>query len=393
MLKRLAAFLKLDPKVALATAARSSEKFKAGELGQERSFDTTAAYRRIVSYFRSGGPVDELAEQILTGLRMLFRISANLHEQLMNDPDLPNAWSRAMTPVDLVALGLQPPPDRPAEPARMPAPPLPPVPARAAAPVEPEAAALADWCAAGEKADAAYAAGKFREASLAYQATFDWMLATRKVDLFVAGKVVLGLLLCHLKLGETQQAFTLWTAPKDSPLWFGIQGLEQGQVSARDAIVYKMIEGFLHSLSLGDKQQAANAVNKIMSTVSDYSFEHEPDWLPQVLSNWHRHLAEVYENGSPPEAVAAGLQRAVKRSGHELPLCAIDFPQPARWVIDWLPEGQAAAGASGVQPAAGGPAAVAGAVRTGESSSARCERCGQEFTTARLLSIHSKRCK
>lgn len=392
MLKRLAGFLKLDPKVALATAARSSEKFKAGELGQQRGFDTTAAYRRIVSYFRSGGPVDALAEQILTGLRMLFRISADLHEQLMNDPDLPNAWSRAMTPVDLVALGLQPPPDRPAEPAPMPAPPVPAVPARAAAPVEPEAANFAAWCAMGEKAAAAYAAGKFQEASLAYQATFDRMLSTRKVDLFVAGKVVLGLLLCHLKLGETQQAFTLWTATKDSPLWFGIQGLEQGQVSARDAIVYKMIEGFLHSLSLGDKQQAANAVNKIMSTVSDYSFEHEPGWLPQVLSNWHRYLAEVYENGSPPEPVAAALQRAVKRSGRELPLCAIDFPQPARWVIDWLPEGQAAAGTS-TPPAAEGPAAVAVAARAGESSSARCERCGQEFTTARLLSIHSKRCK
>jgi hypothetical protein len=110
-----------------------------------------------------------------------------------------------------------------------------------------------------------------------------------------------------------------------------------------------------------------------------------------VLSNWHRHLAEVYEGGSPPEGVASDLQRAVKRFGRDLPIARIDFPQPSRWVIDWLPEGQAET----AQPSTPSPAPAAPAVGAvaGPDDAPRCGRCGQEFATPRLLQIHSKRCK
>src|SRR5579862_8294206 len=105
-----------------------------------------------------------------------------------------------------------------------------------------------DQCALGEKADALYLDGRLAEAEQAYFDLLHRVEHTRIFDAFVASKIALGLLLVYIAQDELLKAHRLWVSDShDYPMGVGIFGLEHGQTSANDLIVYLFICAFLHS--------------------------------------------------------------------------------------------------------------------------------------------------
>ncbi|GGK33933.1 hypothetical protein [Nocardia camponoti] len=103
--------------------------------------------------------------------------------------------------------------------------------------------------------------------------------------------------------------------------------LERAQASPGDLLVYRLIEAHLHSLSSGDPDTAANAVDSIMQSCVNFAAEHDPRLIPRILNNWALHLAEVYQ----PAIRTPALQEAERKWGPSQP-GALFFPHPMPWV-------------------------------------------------------------
>lgn len=74
ILRRLAAFLRLDGATARAIAKVSKAKFRATLLGSARPLSPEALYGEAMAFVMSDGRVDPLEERMVLGLRKLFRI-------------------------------------------------------------------------------------------------------------------------------------------------------------------------------------------------------------------------------------------------------------------------------------------------------------------------------
>ncbi len=102
---------------------------------------------------------------------------------------------------------------------------------------------LERYCLDGEAADALLADGKHEEARAAYTAILDRLFESGMVDQFVVSKCALGLMLAFVGLDDPQAAHAIWISPtdRDSPLWIGVAGIEEGRISAQDAVIYQML--------------------------------------------------------------------------------------------------------------------------------------------------------
>jgi hypothetical protein len=200
-----------------------------------------------------------------------------------------------------------------------------------------------DQCALGESADGLLNERKFEEAEAAYLDLLRQVQGGRKIDAFIVAKIALGLLLCRIGRGAEGEAHALWIQGiEDGALGIGIHGLENGQTSVQDLMIYFLVSAHLHSLAT-DRDQALASVNDFMARVTGYAFTSAPELLPLSLSNWKRHLMEIYEGAIPSQATA-GIQMAERRYGQVVPLLPLRFPAPARWVVDWGdPKGQVTA--------------------------------------------------
>lgn len=192
----------------------------------------------------------------------------------------------------------------------------------------------AEQCAAGEYADELLAAGQPARAAAAYRALIADALATGRPDLLIMGKSLLGLLQALILDNRVREAFEVWV--DDGPgTKIGTLALEQGQTSTHDLIGYRLIEAYLHSLSSGDKTAATRAVDTIMANCTDYAVAREPEVVVRMLTNWRRHLTEIYDDAPPPQ-VFAQVEAAEQRLGYTAPLGPLYWSHPSRWVIDWL---------------------------------------------------------
>lgn len=192
----------------------------------------------------------------------------------------------------------------------------------------------AEQCAAGEFADELLAAGQPARAEAAYRALIADALATGRPDLLVMGKSLLGLLQALIFDNRVRDAFAVWV--DDGPgTKIGTLALEQGQTSAHDLIGYRLVEAYLHSLTSGDKAAATRAVDTIMANCAEYAFAREPDVVVRMLTNWRRHLTEIYDDAPPPQ-VFAQVEAAEQRLGYTAPMGPLYWSRPSRWVIDWL---------------------------------------------------------
>ena len=86
ILQVLAKFLGLESSRALSIAESSKKAFEGGELGEEderRPLSPALLYEKALYFVCSDGEIDEEEGRMLEGLRKLFRISDELHEDVL----------------------------------------------------------------------------------------------------------------------------------------------------------------------------------------------------------------------------------------------------------------------------------------------------------------------
>lgn len=191
-----------------------------------------------------------------------------------------------------------------------------------------------ELCTQGESADSLLAAGRFAEAEAAYAALLDEVTASKTLDAFVLSKITLGMLVSLIHQDRENEAAPIWTSEiKDGPLGIGIYGLENGQTSVHDLIVYFMVSAHLQSLN-PDPAHAVEAVSDFMGRVRNYATAEDPSLLPLLANNWRVHLQEIYEGAPIPDHASAELRALQQTVGLDAQR-AIKFPAPSPWIVDW----------------------------------------------------------
>jgi hypothetical protein len=198
---------------------------------------------------------------------------------------------------------------------------------------------FAEQCEQGARADAALREGRYAEAREAYTQLAAQVAASQRVDAFIVSKAALGLLIALIHEDARQQAHSLWTSTLEDDhghgvLSVGIHGLENGQVSVHDLMVYFLVCAYLHSLGT-EPEAAVRGVNDFMGRVARHAFERDPSLLPGVLNNWWLHLQEIFHHGLVPQSAAQEWMSVSERYARRVPTAPLTFPPPAPWVVDW----------------------------------------------------------
>lgn len=193
------------------------------------------------------------------------------------------------------------------------------------------------FCTAGQEADRYFQEGRYREAHAGYARLLHEIETSRLVDSYLLSKITLGLLMSHIKLGEYPKAFVIWNSNlEDSLFGLGIYGLEHAQTSVHDMICYDFVCAFLHSLSDGDKDDSAAAVNQYMSRICEHLFDSgDEKTLRQAISNWKQHLKEIFPSSLPHHAAKPLIETEQRlmaiTGGGPVRLEGIGFPPPSVW--------------------------------------------------------------
>lgn len=191
---------------------------------------------------------------------------------------------------------------------------------------------LSELCEQGERADRLLKEGRARDALKAFQELCTDLEKEGDFDSYIAAKVTLGLLHCHVKLGDFKSAYKVWNANLEESLHgIGIYALESAQTTVRDMIAYDMLCAFLHTLSDSDKTAAGAAVNTYLSRVCEQALEEgDRATMRLAVSNWKQHLREIF--GSPlPISAAQPLIAFEKSLGEVVKPQTIDFPYGSQW--------------------------------------------------------------
>ncbi|MFJ4654908.1 hypothetical protein ACIP5Y_26850 [Nocardia sp. NPDC088792] len=192
----------------------------------------------------------------------------------------------------------------------------------------------ADQVAGGETADALLEAGRPGVAAAAFRALIDEAVSTGNPDMLILGKSVLSLLTALIFDDRFAEAHAVWI-DEQGPTYGGIWALENGQTSRHDAIAYKLISAFLHSLSTGDRNASNAAVDTLMFESVEWAYESDQQAVPLMINTWRRHLEEIHE-GEPPPEYQGLLVAAEQRWGTPIPPDAsLYWMRPYRWVVDW----------------------------------------------------------
>ena len=190
---------------------------------------------------------------------------------------------------------------------------------------------LSHYCRLGNKADTLLREGKTRDALKIYDEIFR-KVERGEIDSYLMAKVTLGVLRCHVKLGEFKEAYRIWnTSLEDSLHGIGIYALESAQTTVHDMVTYDMLCAFLHSLSASSKAETATAINQYMSRVCEHAAEQgDRALMTLALSNWKQHLREVFRTSLPHEFATdlIEFERQVAETVRPRP---IDFPLPTAW--------------------------------------------------------------
>ncbi len=83
ILQVLASFLGLQADKALEIAARSKARFEAGQFDEKRPLAPAVLYKKALYFICSDGEIDDDERRMLDGLRKLFKIKDDYHDELM----------------------------------------------------------------------------------------------------------------------------------------------------------------------------------------------------------------------------------------------------------------------------------------------------------------------
>jgi hypothetical protein len=191
---------------------------------------------------------------------------------------------------------------------------------------------LDDLCLQGERADELLMRGLPREALKKFQEIVTTLEKTGDLDSYLAARVTLSVLRCHLKLADFKSAFGVWNAEiEDSVYGVGIYALESAQTTVKDMIAYDMLCAFLHTLADHDKGEAGSAVNQYLSRVCEHATENgDRLTMKLALNNWKQHLRDVF-GGTIPMEIAKPLIAFEKSYGEPVKPMPIEFPMPSAW--------------------------------------------------------------
>jgi hypothetical protein len=196
---------------------------------------------------------------------------------------------------------------------------------------------IVELCELGEAADQLYLGGDYEGAEDAYMRVLRKMKNQSTIDSYLMSKLTLGMMLTLICSGKIQDAFNIWTASieKESSLFgIGIHGLENGQVSVKDTMLYDFICAYFHSLSGGDPKEAAEALNFYMNRICDYAKDNDPELLPTALSNWILQIHNIFE-GPPPKTQLEDYEYWAKELGKTETQPDVQFPEPSKWVPEF----------------------------------------------------------
>jgi hypothetical protein len=191
---------------------------------------------------------------------------------------------------------------------------------------------LAQICERGEKADQLLTEGRTRDALKAFTEIVKDLEKKGDYDSYLAAKVTLSLLRCHIKLGDFKRAYAVWNANLEESLQgIGIYSLESAQTTVPDMITYDMLCAFLHTLGDSEKAANASAVNQYLSRVCEHALEHgDRSIMRTALSNWKQHLRDIF-GATVPGEYAKPLIKFEKLLGDVVRPQAIDFPKTSAW--------------------------------------------------------------
>ena len=195
-----------------------------------------------------------------------------------------------------------------------------------------------ELCKLGQKGDHLLSLGSFTEAFHVYADVHARMRSQRTIDSFIAAKLSLSSLLALIHMENLRGALQIWTSYRgDQPgegfkdeYALGIWGLENGQVSLQDAVLYQQISGYLSSVCDQPEGDAERAVNHYFTVAHKISESERMPELRALLLNWRRCL-DFALGGKEPKIVPVPLQGIVPST----PQAKLAFPRPSEWKITW----------------------------------------------------------
>jgi hypothetical protein len=198
---------------------------------------------------------------------------------------------------------------------------------------------IVDLCEMGDAADRLYLEGDYEGAEDAYMRLLRQMKSRPSIDSYLMAKLTLGMMLTLIRAGKIQDAFNIWTASLDnesSLFGVGVHGLENGQVSVKDTVLYDFVCSYFHSLSGGDPKEAVEAMNFYMNRICDFAKDKCPELLPVAVANWTIQLQNIFEGPAPAEYLEdyKYWSRLLGREPKTAEGTDVIFPEPSRWVAD-----------------------------------------------------------
>lgn len=188
-----------------------------------------------------------------------------------------------------------------------------------------------EHAARGNAADLLYNVARYDEAEAEYLALYDDVRAAGPVDMRVAAKIALGLLLTFIESGQLERAHALWTARPAEPLGEGIFAIERGFAPRADLMAYQVVSSFLHALATDNGQAATEAVNTRMQAVCDYARKDDAALWPVAIKCWKQFLTQLHGPDIEPSALSAAAAEEA-RYGKIVPLDGdLELPVPAPW--------------------------------------------------------------
>lgn len=167
---------------------------------------------------------------------------------------------------------------------------------------------------------------------------------------YLLGKASLGLMLRFVRSGDADKAHEIWTARPPTTEAAGVAAAEAWPPDTRDANVLLAVAAYLHSLSSSDPERAALAVSSYLDRVVPWFSEHDPIWTEALLSNWWKHLEQIF--GQPRREgnvilLNAGLEhipprwrvhvaRRQEEFGGPVRRMMFAYPRPAPWALPAL---------------------------------------------------------
>ncbi|MCK5682636.1 hypothetical protein KAJ27_00885 [bacterium] len=189
-----------------------------------------------------------------------------------------------------------------------------------------------ELCKLGNEADSAYNKGNLSPAFENYNQILGTMLEIGDIDSFLVSKGTLGILLSFIMAKQLKEANQIWTTDQDSLYWIGIDGLENGQVSINDTILYMQVCAYLNAHSEGKSEKRADKVSSLYYRICQFTDHVFADKKAVMITNWFLLLKGIFPEKIPEKY--NDMIDSIECDDVSESECVV-FLEPSKWVITW----------------------------------------------------------